>query len=143
MNEITDISCCYLELFRCGWMSGSLSKIQVLHNPRHEVGDARVHAWIVALSATDTPGYDTNLSPPSFIHHQRATGVTLRQRRLCHNSSISHEATYAAGIFGILSGTQHRIDDSAWSSSTVLVATQFITPNWHRDLLQNGWLGSV
>lgn len=59
------------------YCSNSFSRLDILHNPRYEVGDACVDTRILTLTASNTPWYDANLCiMMAFVHHQRSARVS-------------------------------------------------------------------
>jgi hypothetical protein len=65
--------------FLCGSCGGSVL-LEVLGDPRHEVGDPGIYAWIFTLTTSNAPAHDAHLGPFAIIHHQRTSAVTLEWR---------------------------------------------------------------
>lgn len=68
--------CDFIELSNfVGTLNSSVFKI--FSNPWHKICNSRIHTRILSLSTSDSPRYNSYLSPTSIIHREWPTGVTL------------------------------------------------------------------
>lgn len=121
---------------------------KIFHNPRQEGSYAWVHSWIPAWSASDSPRYNADLIPRMTTHNHQWTykinkimftvwlSILLPASTLFLSSWIAFTSWITtATVASIFSGANHRINNTARRSTTILLATNLVRPNWYRYFL--------